>query len=100
MLQFYLKFERYRQHKDSCHLTKCDVINDLKLFPTVCYRIYCRKFLTLSNQMSLYKSKHIRIDDDLDVKLDADIIFLCSLVDDIFSCFCHFPMESWVGCGA
>ena len=41
---------------------KCDVINDGKLFPTVYYRIYCRKFLTLSNQMSHYKTKCIRID--------------------------------------
>ena len=37
------------------------VINDVKLFPTVYRRIYCRKFLTLSNQMSRYKSKRIRM---------------------------------------
>ena len=35
----------------------CDVINDIKLFPTVYCRINCRKFLTLSNQTSRYKSK-------------------------------------------
>ena len=32
-----------------------------KLFRTVYRRIYCRKFLTLSNQMLHYKSKCIRI---------------------------------------
>ena len=48
-------------HTAACHLTKCDVINDVKLFPTVYHRIYCRKFLTLSNQSPCYKSKCIRI---------------------------------------
>ena len=48
-------------HKAACHLTKCDVINDVKLFPTVYGRIYCRKFLTFSNQTLRYKSKCIRI---------------------------------------
>ena len=33
----------------------------LKLFPTVYRRIYCRKFLTLSNQTSRYKLKCIRM---------------------------------------
>ena len=37
------------------------VINDVKMFPAVYRRIYSRKFLTLSNQTSLYKSKCIRI---------------------------------------
>ena len=42
---------------------KRDVINDVKLFPTVYRRIhvYCRKFSTLSNQTSRYKCKCIRI---------------------------------------
>ena len=43
------------------HPSKCDVINDVKIFPTVYRRIYCRKFLTLSNQTSRYESKCIRI---------------------------------------
>ena len=43
------------------HPTKCDVINDMKLFPTVFRRIYCRKFLALPNQKSRYKNKCIRI---------------------------------------
>ena len=47
-------------HNPSRHPTKCDVFNDIKLFPTVYSRIYCRKFLKLSNQTSCYKSKCIR----------------------------------------
>ena len=61
LLQIYLNFERYRPHKAACHLTKCDVINDVKLFPTVYHRIYSRKLLTLTNQTSRYKSMCIRI---------------------------------------
>ena len=38
-----------------------DVIDNIKLFPTAYRRIYCRKFLTLSNQTSRYKRKCIRI---------------------------------------
>ena len=44
-----------------CHLTKCDIINEIKVFLTVYRRIYCHKFLTLSNQTLRYKSKCIRI---------------------------------------
>ena len=40
---------------------KGDLINDVKLFPAVYRRIYCHKYLTLSNQTSRYKSKCIRI---------------------------------------
>ena len=50
LLQFELKFERCKPHNAARHLMKCDVINDVKLFPTVYRRIYCCKFLTLSNQ--------------------------------------------------
>ena len=57
MLQFPLKSERCKPYNP----TKCDVINDVKLFPTVYRRIYCRKFLTLSNQTSRYTIKCIRI---------------------------------------
>ena len=49
---------RKKPHK--AYVMKCDVINDVKLFPTVYCRIYCRKFLTLSNQTSRCKSKCIR----------------------------------------
>ena len=34
LLQSPLKFERCKQHKAACHPTKCDVINDIKLFWT------------------------------------------------------------------
>ena len=40
-------------HDVTCQTTKCCVINDVKLFPTVYHRIYCRKYLTLSNQVTL-----------------------------------------------
>ena len=61
LLYFRIKLERYKPHNGARHPTKCDVINDVKSFPTVYRRIYCRKFLTLSNQKSGYKSKCIRI---------------------------------------
>ena len=61
LLQFRLKLERCKPHNAARHLMKCDVINDVKLFPTVYRRIYCRKFLTLSYQRKRYKSKCIRI---------------------------------------
>ena len=61
-MHFFFKLELCTPLKTARHPTKCDVINDVKLFPTVYRRIYCRKFLTLSNQTSRYKSKCIRID--------------------------------------
>ena len=61
LLQFDFKLERCKPHKAAHHPTKGDVIDDVKLFPTVYRRIYCRKFLTLSNQMSRYIRKCIRI---------------------------------------
>ena len=59
--QFPLKLKRCKPDKAACHPTKYDVINDVKLFPTVYCRIYCRKMLMLSNQTSPYKSKCIKI---------------------------------------
>ena len=61
LLQFDLKLERCKPHKAARHQTKGDVIDDVKLFPTVYRRIYCRNFLTLSNQTSRYKRNCIRI---------------------------------------
>ena len=61
LLQFPLKLERCKLHKAACHPTKCDIINDDKLFLTVYRRIYCHKFLMLSNQKLRYKSNCIRI---------------------------------------
>ena len=40
---------------------KCDVIRDVKLFPTIYPRIYRRKVLTLSNQTSRYNTKCVRM---------------------------------------
>ena len=66
LLQFRLKLELCKPHNAARHPTNCEVINDVKLFPTVnrttvyC-RIYCRKFLMLTNQTSRYKSKCIRM---------------------------------------
>ena len=63
LLQFCHKLERCKLQKAACHVTKCDVINDFKIFPTVYRRKYWNscKFLTLSNQTSHFKSKCIRI---------------------------------------
>ena len=63
--QFRLELKRCKPHKAARHPTKCGVINDVKQFPTVYRRIYCRKFLTLSNQMSRYKIKCIRIQNEM-----------------------------------
>ena len=61
LLQFRLKFERCKPCNTAHKPTKYDVINDVKLFPAVYCRIYCRKFLKLSNQKSRFKRKCIRI---------------------------------------
>ena len=45
LLQFSLKLKRCKPHKAARHPTKCDIINDVKLFRTVYCRIYCHKFL-------------------------------------------------------
>ena len=60
LLQFDIKLERCKPYKATRHRRKCDVINDVKLFPTVDRRIYCHKFMMLSNQTSHYKIKCIR----------------------------------------
>ena len=61
ILQFKLKLERCKPHKATRHPFKCDIINDLKPFPTVYRRGYCPKLLTLSNQTSCYKLMCIRM---------------------------------------
>ena len=56
LLQSRLKLER----RNKAHVVqKCDLINDVKLFPTV-----HRNFLTLSNKTSRYKIKCIRMSHD------------------------------------
>ena len=44
LLQFRLKLKRYKPYKTARQPTICDVVNDVKLFPTVYHRIYCRIF--------------------------------------------------------
>ena len=44
LLHSCLKLERCKQHIGVRYQTKCDVINNIKLFPTAYRRIYCRKF--------------------------------------------------------
>ena len=38
--QFCLKLELCKPHNVTCHPTKCDVVNDVKMFPAVYHRIY------------------------------------------------------------
>ena len=52
LLQSHLKLERCKPPKAAPHLTKCDVINDIKLFPAVYSKIYCADCLMLSNRVS------------------------------------------------
>ena len=66
-------------------LDKCDIINDIKLFPTVNHRIYCRKILTLSNQTLFYKSKLYLVSNEVVNTSNHTVTML------IFSVFC-FPM--------
>ena len=61
LLHFELKLERCKPYKAARHRRKCDIIYDVKLFPTVYRRMYCSKVLTLSNQTSCYKLKCIRM---------------------------------------
>ena len=61
ILQVCLKLEHCRSPKATRHPTLCNIINDVKLFPTVYRRIYCSKFMMLSNQKLCYKIKHTRI---------------------------------------
>ena len=62
ILMQFCSFECCKPHNAARHLMKCDVINDVKLLPTVYRRINYRKFLTLSNHKLRYRSKRIRID--------------------------------------
>ena len=50
LLQLCLRLEHFKPHKATRHSTKYDIINDVKQFPTVYRRIYCRNFLKLSNE--------------------------------------------------
>ena len=61
ILQASFKLKCCKPHDAACHPTKFDAINDVKLFPTVYHRIYCRKYLMLSYQKLRFKSKCIRM---------------------------------------
>ena len=45
LLQSHFKLELCKSLKAAHHSMECDVINVVKLFVTVCRRIYCLKFL-------------------------------------------------------
>ena len=61
LVQFPLNLKPCKPHKATHHHTKCDVINVVKQFLTVYSKIYCHKFLTLSNQTWRCKIQCIRI---------------------------------------
>ena len=59
LLQFDLKLERCKPYKAARHPTKDDVIDDVKLFPTVYRRIYCRKnFDVIQSDVALQTQVH------------------------------------------
>ena len=59
ILPFHLKLECCKLHKAAHHRTKCDVINDIKLFPTVYRRIYCHKFFdVIQSDLALQTQMH------------------------------------------
>ena len=72
LLQAHLKLGRCKPHNAAHHPTKCDVINDAKLFSTVYCRIDYSKFLTLSNQKSRYRSMCISMSTVLVMNLNAN----------------------------
>ena len=57
----HLTHDTSKPHKAAHYQPKCGVINDIKLFPTLYHRIYWHNILKLSNQMSHYKIKCIRM---------------------------------------
>ena len=59
--QVHLTQDTSKSYKAAHHQLKCGVNNDIKLFPTLYHRIYWRNFLKLSNKMSHYKIKCIRM---------------------------------------
>ena len=83
--QFCLKLESCKPHRSARHPTKGGVINNVKQYQTVNRRIYCCKFLTLSNQTSRYKSKCIRIEF---CYLYAALIFV-GCTSDENRCLCY-----------
>ena len=70
LLPFCLKLKLYRPLKAARHPTKCDVINDVKLFPTVYRRTYCRKILTFPIRSRVTKANA------LEYSIDGAILVL------------------------
>ena len=55
ILMQFCSFERCKPHNAALHLMKSDIINDVKLLPTVNGRIYCCKFLRYPIRSSVTK---------------------------------------------
>ena len=59
LLQFRLTLELYKSHNAARHWMKCDVINDIKLFPTVCHRTTVSQiFDVIQSEVGLQKQVH------------------------------------------
>ena len=61
LLQSHLKLEHCKSHKTKHLPTKCDLINNVKLFLTVYRRIYCRNFFTYPIRRWLQKQVHLNV---------------------------------------
>ena len=58
LLQFRLKLARCKPHNAARHPTKCDVINDVKLFPAVYQDILSQIFGVIQSEVTLQKQVH------------------------------------------
>ena len=58
LLHSRLKLEHCKLHKAAHHPTKRDIINDIKLFPTVYRRIYSQIFDVIQSDVVLQKQVH------------------------------------------
>ena len=58
LLQFELKLERCKPHKASHHPTKYDIINDVKLFPTVYRWILLQILYVIQSDVALQTQVH------------------------------------------
>ena len=58
LLQFRLELEPCKTHKAARHPMKCDVINDIKLFPTVSQDILSQIFDVIQSEVALQNQVH------------------------------------------
>ena len=62
LLQFRLRLERCKLHNHdnaACHPTKCDVINDVKMFPAVYWQgILSQIFDVIQSEVAVQKQVH------------------------------------------